>query len=106
MSKKRFTLDDEENGLCRCILVDGEEMPTCEICDLLNELSDENEKLRFLIDINSVSERKKLERQVDEQQAIINEQNEAIDYLKTVIKYTLPNQMVADVFKQIGEEYE
>ena len=37
MSEKRFTLDDEENGLCRCILVDGEEMPTCEICDLLNE---------------------------------------------------------------------
>lgn len=37
MSEKRFTLDDEENGLCRCILVDGEEMPTCEICGLLNE---------------------------------------------------------------------
>ena len=37
MNKKRFTLDDEENGLCRCILVDGEEMPTCEICDLLNK---------------------------------------------------------------------
>lgn len=73
---------------------------------LLSILSKENEKLRFLIDINSVSERKKLERQVDEQQSIINEQNEAIEYLKTVIRYTLPNQMVADVFKEIGEEYE
>lgn len=54
MNKKRFTLDDEENGLCRCILVDGEEMPTCEICDLLNEqqitisaLKEENEQLRL-----------------------------------------------------------
>ena len=52
MTERRFTLDDEENGLCRCILVDGEEMPTCEICELLNELAtkcsrleEENEKL-------------------------------------------------------------
>lgn len=52
MTKRRFTLDDEGNGLCRCILVDGEEMPTCEICELLNEqqdiiqsLKEENEKL-------------------------------------------------------------
>lgn len=37
MSEKRFTLDDEENGLCRCILVDGEEIPTCEIVEMLNE---------------------------------------------------------------------
>ena len=43
---------------------------------------------------------------MNEQQAIINEQKEAIEYLKTVIRYTLPNQMVADVFKEIGEEYE
>ena len=43
---------------------------------------------------------------LNEQQLIINEQNEAIEYLKTVIRYTLPNQMVADVFKEIGEEYE
>ena len=49
-----------------------------EVAELLNEqqatiqsLKEENEKLRFLIDINSVSERKKLERQVDEQQATI-----------------------------------
>lgn len=53
MTERRFTLDDEENGLCRCILVDGEEMPTCEICELLNEeeaiiqrLKLENENLR------------------------------------------------------------
>lgn len=45
-------------------------------------------------------------RLLNEQQATINEQNEAIEYLKTVIRYTLPNQMVADVFKEIGEEYE
>lgn len=37
MNEKRFTLDEEENGLCRCILVDGEYIPTCEICDLLNK---------------------------------------------------------------------
>lgn len=46
MTERRFTLDAEENGLCRCILVDGEEMPTCEICELLNELNDENEQLK------------------------------------------------------------
>ena len=43
---------------------------------------------------------------LNEQQTIINELKEAIDYLKTVIRYTIPNEMVADVFKQIGEEYE
>ena len=43
---------------------------------------------------------------LNEQQATINEQKEAIEYLKTVIRYTIPNQMVADVFKEIGEEYE
>lgn len=46
MSEKRFTLDDEENGLCRCILVDGEEVPTCEICELLNTLHQENQQLK------------------------------------------------------------
>lgn len=45
MGEKRFTLDDEENGLCRCILVDGEEMPTCDICNLLNELEAKCHKL-------------------------------------------------------------
>ena len=45
-------------------------------------------------------------RLLNEQQATIDEQKEAIDYLKTVIRYTIPNQMVADVFKKIGEEYE
>lgn len=45
-------------------------------------------------------------RLMNEQQATIDEQKEAIDYLKTVIRYTIPNQMVADVFKRIGEEYE
>ena len=55
MSEKRFTLDDEENGLCRCILVDGEEMPTCEICELLNEqqsvIDEQNQKIRKLENI-------------------------------------------------------
>lgn len=50
MGEKRFTLDDEENGLCRCILVDGEEMPTCDICDLLNEQQAEIERLRKELD--------------------------------------------------------
>lgn len=59
MTEKRFTLDDEENGLCRCILVDGEEMPTCEVCELLNELvtkchslEKENEQLKKSEKIN------------------------------------------------------
>ena len=45
-------------------------------------------------------------RLMNEQQTEIIELREAIDYLKTVIRYTIPNQMVADVFKRIGEEYE
>ena len=48
----------------------------------------------------------KLFDRIDDQQATINEQKEAIEYLKTVIRYIIPNQMVADVFKEIGEEYE
>lgn len=47
-----------------------------------------------------------LEDLLNEQQTEITELREAIDYLKTVIRYTIPNEMVADVFKQIGEEYE
>ena len=43
---------------------------------------------------------------LNEQQTEITELREAIDYLKTVIRYTIPNQMVADVFKYIGEDYE
>lgn len=43
---------------------------------------------------------------LNEQQTEITELKEAIDYLKTVIRYTIPNQMVADVFKYIGEDYE
>ena len=45
-------------------------------------------------------------RLLNKQQTEIIELREAIDYLKTVIRYTIPNQMVADVFKRIGEEYE
>ena len=45
-------------------------------------------------------------RLMNEQQTEIIELREAIDYLKTVIRYTIPNQMVADVFKYIGEDYE
>ena len=43
---------------------------------------------------------------LNEQQTEIAELREAIDYLKTVIRYTIPNQMVADVFKYIGDDYE
>lgn len=43
---------------------------------------------------------------LNEQQTEIMELRRAIDYLKTVIRYTIPNQMVADVFKYIGEDYE
>lgn len=48
---------------------------------IIADLKEENEQLRFLIDINSVSERKKLERQVDDQQTIIKslkEENEEL----------------------------
>ena len=43
---KRFTLDSEENGLCKCILMNGEEIPTCEVVELLNELDSENKELQ------------------------------------------------------------
>ena len=59
-----------------------ERMTALETTKKLNELSEENEKLRFLIDINSVSERTKLERQVDEQQATINDLEKQRDYWK------------------------
>lgn len=47
---ERFTLDNEENGLCKCILMNGEEIPTCEVVELLNKLSDENEQLKIKIE--------------------------------------------------------
>lgn len=50
MTEKRFTLDNEENGLCKCILMNGEEIPTCEVVELLNKLSDENEQLKIKIE--------------------------------------------------------
>lgn len=53
-----------------------------------------------------LKEQGELERYVEEQQTEITELRRAIDYLKTVIRYTIPNQMVADVFKYIGEDYE
>ena len=52
------------------------------------KLRRENEQLRFLIDINSVSERTKLERQVDEQQATINNQEQKIKILQQEINDT------------------
>ena len=84
MSEKRFELDrigifDNETNHFYYKTFDNEE-----VVALLNQLSDENEQLR----------------------QTNNEQKEAIDYLKTVIRYTIPNQMVADVFKKIGAEYE
>ena len=56
--------------------------------------------------INQYNDNGRLSEKLEEQQATINEQKEAIDYLKTVIRYTIPNNMVADVFKEIGEKYE
>ena len=46
MTKERFTLDSEENGLCKCILMNGEDIPTCEVVELLNELHEENKELK------------------------------------------------------------
>lgn len=72
--EKRFTLDDEENGLCQCILVDGEEIPTCEICDLLNKQDKEIERLKgelfevkcdYLIETSDVSDKIYLEDEID-----------------------------------------
>lgn len=53
-----------------------------------------------------LKEQGELEDMLNEQQIEIMELRGAIDYLKTVIRYTIPNQMVADVFKYIGEDYE
>lgn len=50
MTTKQFTLDNGENGLCKCILMNGEEIPTCEVVKLLNELHEENKELRLLVD--------------------------------------------------------
>jgi len=63
----------------------------------IEKLSDDSEMLKVL---HKEQEKNEQLRQTT------NEQKEAIDYLKTVIRYTIPNQMVADVFKRIGEEYE
>ena len=51
MTKKRFTLDNEENGLCKCILMNGEEIPICEVVELLNELYEENKELQRHLDV-------------------------------------------------------
>ena len=56
MTEKQFTLDSEENGLCKCILMNGEEIPTCEVVKLLNELTEENKEL--------IQHIKKLEKQL------------------------------------------
>ena len=80
----RFTLKDYGYGGFDIFDSTGEykesdlykNMTPQQITDCLNKLNDENEKLRFLININSVSERTKLERQVDEQQATITELKE------------------------------
>ena len=73
-----------------------------EVVDLLNELNDEKEQLRFLVDINSVSERTKLERQVDEQQATINalkEENEQLrkEHQEMLEKYVLLKLKIGEV---------
>ena len=52
----------------------------------VQKFKEENEKLRFLIDINSVSERTKLERQVDKQQIIITALKEENKKLKNFIE--------------------
>ena len=118
MSEKRFRAMSNEAKQLYCIEnVEGEMFSIEEVVDLLNSLYEENEQLR-----NENKKLRKTERSwrkihccnkesnncgiVIEQQATINELKEAIDYLKTVIRYTIPNEMVANVFKQIGEEYE
>lgn len=55
MTEKRFTVDSEENGLCKCILMNGEEIPTCEVVELLNELCEENNAVKDIInELNSM----------------------------------------------------
>lgn len=77
MSEKRFVCIDIGYGDEWYITDNGKRLSEMEIMDLLNN-----------------------------QQTEITELRRAIDYLKTVIRYTIPNQMVADVFKYIGEDYE
>ena len=78
MSEKRFRVRfEQEDGKGEIVNEKGVELISREIVDCLNE-----------------------------QQTEIAELREAIDYLKTVIRYTIPNQMVADVFKYIGDDYE
>ena len=60
----------------------------------ISRLKEENEKLRFLLDLNSVSERTKLERQVDEQQATIEQLKSELNDCEK-FRYA--------VFKRIGE---
>lgn len=63
----------------------------------ISALKEENEKLRFLIDINSVSERRKLERQVDEQQAEIERLNKEL--IKAITK-SIPPKKYEDIDKK------
>lgn len=85
MSEKRFDFIDED------IFCDGNLMTSEEVSNLLNSLSWQVEALQ--------EDNRELRQQT-------NDLKEAIDYLKTVIRYTIPNEMVADVFKKIGEEYD
>ena len=112
MSEKRFKGYAEKTGQHYMLIINdelGEEYCLTddffksqdvifEIVDLLNVMNDTL--------LKQAEQNHKLSNKNIKQQSIINEQNEAIEYLKTVIRYTLPNQMVADVFKEIGEEYE
>ena len=129
MSEKQFRFEKEctENFFTEKGVFYNNERPigANEIIALLNSLSDKNEQLQkelndcgfilcqddfgnyeirydeevfhFLWEVAPI---------LNEQQTEITELREAIDYLKTVIRYTIPNQMVADVFKYIGDDYE
>ena len=78
-----------------------------EISDVDNDVDD------ILVEVITDKEKNYSYGELDEVEGVLNnlhqentELKEAIDYLKTVIRYTIPNEMVADVFKRIGEEYD
>ena len=88
MIEKRFTLDNEENGLCKCILMNGEEIPTCEVVELLNTFNDENEQLKARITYlerkiqreraSAMKQHLKWSKEAEEQIQILAEENEEL----------------------------
>ena len=98
MSEKRFIwkCDDET-----CHIFDTVTKARYFYEGIMNLLNEQQATIRKLQDLCGASDGENAKLRIENKRL-----QEAIDYLKTVIRYTIPNEMVADVFKQIGEEYE